>query len=248
MAGDGGRAALAHTSLHSGSLHVRARLAHQAHARAPAARRLAPRARHDATLHVHTLRTGMTTFGEGANAMAVLFFVVLYCLGLDSTFAWAETVTAYAKDYFALRGAMPAPWKILAVQCLLFFVVGLPFCTRLGGALLDVTDHFSVAYVLLLGNFIELVMFNCDFHWERFLRAIRQATASATKPAGRVLWPSWWWKLSLRVAAPLLTLGLFLDLLYEDLRVRMHPPTRARCPLPRAHAHASGRGEDVGGT
>ena len=47
---------------------------------------------------------------------------------------------------------------------------------RLGSALLDITDHFSVAYVLLLGNFIELVMFNLDFGWARFEQVGRRVS------------------------------------------------------------------------
>jgi len=37
---------------------------------------------------------GMRTFGDGTNVMSVIFFMVLFTLGLDSTFAWTETFTS----------------------------------------------------------------------------------------------------------------------------------------------------------
>ena len=46
-----------------------------------------------------------------------LFFAVLFCLGLDSTFAWAETVHAYIDDHLKARGRHVPAWKILAILC-----------------------------------------------------------------------------------------------------------------------------------
>ena len=95
----------------------------------------------------------------------------------------------------------------MGCSCTVFFLVGLPFCTRLGGAILDVTDHFAIPYTLLLGCFVELCMFHLDFGWHRLARAIRNATVSAKRPRGRQL-SERYWQLCLRVFAPLLTLGL----------------------------------------
>ena len=89
--------------------------------------------------------------------------------------------------------------------------------------------------MLLLGNFIELCMFHRDFGWARFVRAIRNATVSARRPFGRTLWPEPFWKLTLRFAAPLLTLALFVDLLVADLLRAargLDPPTPGRPTSP----------------
>jgi hypothetical protein len=44
---------------------------------------------------------------------------------------------------------------VVLFTCVLFFLVGLPFCTRRGNEVLDVTDHFGLPYFLLLGARIE---------------------------------------------------------------------------------------------
>ncbi len=87
--------------------------------------------------------------------MAVLFFICLVCLGLDSTFAWAETAMCYVQDGLAACGSPRPKWQIVAIVSLALFVAGLPFTTRGGNELLDVVDRFGVSYFLLLGSFIE---------------------------------------------------------------------------------------------
>merc|ERR1711988_1655181 len=46
---------------------------------------------------------GMQTFGDAKHVIAVLFFLTLLTLGLDSTFAWAETWISYVDDFWRHR-------------------------------------------------------------------------------------------------------------------------------------------------
>ena len=165
-----------------------------------------------------SIADGVTTFGAGANAMAVLFFAMLLSLGLDSTFAWAETFVCYIDDFFiSLRRPRPK-WQIVAFACSLLFLAGLPFCTRGGLALLDVTDRYGVSYYLLGGCFLEICMFHLDFGWDRLAAHVKQATVgNRATPNGRVFWPVAFWKLCLYVTVPVFTAVLFVQLWVQDL-------------------------------
>lgn len=165
-----------------------------------------------------SIADGVCTFGAGANAMAVLFFAMLLSLGLDSTFAWAETFVCYIDDFFlSIRRPRPK-WQIVAFACSLLFVAGLPFCTRGGLELLDVTDRYGVSYYLLGGCFLEICMFHLDFGWDRLAAHVRQATVgNKATPKGRTFWPAAFWKLCLYVTVPVFTVVLFVQLWVQDL-------------------------------
>ena len=102
--------------------------------------------------------------------------------------------------------------------CDVLFCLGLPFCTRGGLELLDVVDRFGVSYFLLLGCFLEIMMFHADFGWRRLAAHVRIATLGSVRtPSGRGFAPQLYWKLCLCVTAPLFTGLLFIQLLVEDL-------------------------------
>lgn len=94
----------------------------------------------------------MRAFGSAANVFSVLFFVVLLSLGLDSTFAWAETFNSYIDDALIAYGRPQPKWKITVFSSALLFLVGLPFCTRMGSELLDVVDHYVRCGILEAGS------------------------------------------------------------------------------------------------
>ena len=107
---------------------------------------------------------------------------------------------------------------MVAFACSLLFVAGLPFCTRAGLELLDVTDRYGVSYYLLGGCFVEICMFHLDFGWDRLAAHVRQATlGNKATPNGRTFQPVWFWKLCLYVTVPAFTVVLFLQLWVQDL-------------------------------
>ena len=108
----------------------------------------------------------------------------------------------------------------MLATCACFFLVGLPFCTRLGNELLDVVDHYAVSYFLLFGCFLEAVMFALDVGWQRIAAALRLATAgNPSTPNGRFLAPHpLFWRGCLYVTVPVFTLFLFVQLWVTDLQ------------------------------
>jgi solute carrier family 6 amino acid transporter-like protein 5/7/9/14 len=51
-----------------------------------------------------TIAEAMQYFGDLSNVMSVLFFVMLLTLGLDSAYAWLETVVSYVADFMEEYG------------------------------------------------------------------------------------------------------------------------------------------------
>lgn len=164
---------------------------------------------------------GMQTFGAGANAMSVIFFMVLFTLGLDSTFAWAETFVSYVQDFFASSGSKVKPSRstIVGTVCVLFFLTGLFYCTRMGNELLDVVDHYVISYFLLFGVAVEAVMFTLDFGWRRLEVHVKASTlGNPATPGGQDVVPSWFWWAAIPATLPAMSLLLFAYMLYDDIR------------------------------
>lgn len=136
---------------------------------------------------------GMKTFGPATNVMSVLFFTMLVALGLDSSFAWIETIVIIVQDWARERGHQVGKLKLTAATCAGLFVVGLIYCTRGGNAVLDVVDHFVGSMFLLFGCALEAIALRFGFDFTRILQGIKTATATPELPGGRhVHFPGLW--------------------------------------------------------
>lgn len=165
-----------------------------------------------------TIAEGITYFGAAANAMSVLFFTMLLMLGLASSFAWCQTIVAIVGDTTRDSNWPVRHSQIVAGVCTILFLFGLPFCTQKGGELLETVDHFVGTLALLLGCFVEAMMFNFDVGWERLALALKQATVGNKRtPSGRNLWPLPFWRLCLHVTAPMATLALAVYVFAQDV-------------------------------
>jgi len=162
----------------------------------------------------------MESFGPARNFMSVLFFVMLLTLGLDSAFAWTETLVSIMDDTMAMMGYRKLPtWKSSLIVSVALFLAGLVYTTRMGNQVLDVVDHYVGILFLLVLVFFESVMLNVDFGWERLEKALRGATRGLKGlPEGRGLFPKYLCRLDFHVAVPALTFVLAIYTFVGDLR------------------------------
>merc|ERR1719312_1843829 len=70
---------------------------------------------------------------------SILFFLMLFTLGLDSQFAIVETILTGILDY--CPNLRPRKTLVVAGVCFFGFFVGLPFCCPGGSYLLDLVDY-----------------------------------------------------------------------------------------------------------
>merc|ERR1711957_326390 len=143
-----------------------------------------------------TLADAMGTFGGAKNIMAVILFVTLLTLGLDSTFAWVETLVSYVDDaQRAFNANRPAEKKMVVPKIastgfvsVILFLFGLPFCARMGLELLDTVDNYVGLMFLLFSVFIEGILFPVHFGFDRFEMALKTACGVTMGPVQRAYW------------------------------------------------------------
>lgn len=153
----------------------------------------------------------MQGYGRFANVASVLFFLTLLTLGLDSTFAWAETFVSIADDYCRGKGWKTPKIGIVIIICLTGFLLGLPYCTPLGSCLLDVVDHYVGSIFLLFACCFEAVVFTLGYTWTRLAAGLRSTT-------GKELRPTRFYQFLLGFVIPCATGLLALHLISANLR------------------------------
>lgn len=180
-----------------------------------------------------TMAEAMQYFGPAANVMSVLFFFMLFLLGLDSAYAMLETLVAYVEDFLrgqqqkqpeqeqqASEGRSTHPIVPINLVCtIVLAMVGLLFTTRLGSQLLDLMDHYVGGIFLLCVALVESIMLNVDFGWKRLAYALTKATyGNPATPKGRTLFPYWLCRLDFHLTVPAFTGLLGCYWIYSDIQ------------------------------
>jgi len=139
-----------------------------------------------------------------ANFFAIIFFLALILLGIDSAFSMLEAGLASIVDKTRWsRG------KVLPVICVCGFLVGLIFCTQSGDPWLSTIDHYVNSYfgVLAIG-LIECIALGWIFDLKR-LRA--HANERSDWKIGK------WWEWNIKLVIPIILAVIMVWTLYYDL-------------------------------
>merc|ERR1711963_881619 len=135
----------------------------------------------------------------GAWIWAVLFFFMLFFLGLDSEFALLETaLTAIYDAYPKLRNHKV---KITALSCGTCYLLGLPCTSRAGAYILDIMDTYGAGFAVLWIAFNECVGFMWIYGVRNFCRDIKLMLGHE---------PNWFWKITWAIVAPLFLLKILI--------------------------------------
>ena len=184
------------------------------------------------------LAEGVSLFGSGSNIFSLFFFFMLLTLGLDSTFAWMETLITYSDDWVTERrtrlGGLEWCTKpvIVGLYCVFFFLVGLLYCTPLGGPLLDVVDNWAGSYIMIAICFFESIMLSWWWTWDRLVLNLQNATKGLPGlPNGRVLGRFSYWRVTMMFTAPVLCL-VCSKMLKEETHTRHTRPSTDDVHLP----------------
>lgn len=102
---------------------------------------------------------------------ALLFFLMLITLGLDSEFALVETVTTSFLDQFpSLR---KRKWAIIVGTCFIGFILGLPLTTNGGIFLLELMDYYAGGWNVLVIACCECICIAYFYGFPRYKEDIR---------------------------------------------------------------------------
>jgi len=134
-----------------------------------------------------------------ASVWAVLFFFMLFFLGLDSEFALLETaLTAIYDGYPKLRNHKV---KITFVSCLICYLLGLPCTSKAGAFVLDLMDTYGAGFAVLWIAFNECVGFMWIYGVRNFCKDIKLMLGAE---------PGWFWKITWAIVSPLFLLVILI--------------------------------------
>ncbi|RVE42750.1 hypothetical protein evm_012574 [Chilo suppressalis] len=145
----------------------------------------------------------------GSTFWALIFFMMLLTLGLDSSFGGSEAIITALSDEFPPIGRH----RELFVACLftLYFFVGLASCTKGGFYFFQLLDRYAAGYSILVAVFFEAIAVSWIYGTERFCEDIRDMIGFR---------PGLYWRVCWRFAAPafLLFITAYGLLDYEPLQ------------------------------
>ncbi|XP_062942127.1 sodium-dependent neutral amino acid transporter B(0)AT1 [Cynocephalus volans] len=155
---------------------------------------------------------------------AVLFFIMIFCLGLSSMFGNTEGVVVPLQDL----KAMPAKWPkelCTGLICLGMFLLGLVFTLNSGQYWLSLMDSYAGSIPLLVIAFCEMVAVVYVYGVDRFNRDIEFMIGHK---------PNIFWQVTWRVVSPLIMLVIVLFFLVvkvnEDLIYSVWDPSYEEFP------------------
>jgi solute carrier family 6 (neurotransmitter transporter, glycine) member 5/9 len=150
----------------------------------------------------------------GAPFWAVIFFLMLLTLGLDSEFAMVEVFITSILD--VLPKYRRHKHYFILVSCLLLFAAGILMTTRSGIYWLDLFDNYSSGFAILTLGILECVCIGWVYGFDNFSKDI----ALMLGPQFIKSFMYWYFYFTWKFLAPISCLGLiiFSFIKYEPLQ------------------------------
>ncbi|MFB6212240.1 MAG: sodium-dependent transporter [Candidatus Magasanikbacteria bacterium] len=137
--------------------------------------------------------------------VAVLFFVTLLTLAIDSAFSLLEAFSSAIKD----RLPTVSTEKIVLALSSIGALVGLLFITEGGIRFLDTLDHFVVNYGLVIIALIESLLVG----WTKKGEELKEFIKSKSE-----VWLGRWWGISIKYLTPLFLITLLVTNAYKEFQ------------------------------
>ncbi|XP_033755570.1 sodium- and chloride-dependent GABA transporter 1-like [Pecten maximus] len=118
---------------------------------------------------------------------AVLFFLMLLALGIDSQFGTFETVSSGLVDAFPrLLGKRKV--LLTAALSLVLFILGLPFTTNGGMYIFQLVDWYAASLCVMLTCFLECIIVGWLYGADRFSRDVELMMGRPVPVIIRICW------------------------------------------------------------
>ncbi|XP_056383901.1 sodium- and chloride-dependent glycine transporter 2 [Hyla sarda] len=118
---------------------------------------------------------------------AIIFFLMLLTLGLDTMFATIETIVTSVSDEFPKYLRTHKPLFTL-VCCVAFFIMGFPMITQGGIYMLQLVDTFAASYSLVIIAIFELVGISYVYGLQRFCEDIEMMIGFQPNRFWKICW------------------------------------------------------------
>ncbi|CAG9815445.1 unnamed protein product [Phaedon cochleariae] len=135
----------------------------------------------------------------GSIFWALIFFMMLLTLGLDSSFGGSEAIITALSDEFPKIGRH----REIFVACLftIYFVVGLASCSQGGFYFFHLLDRYAAGYSMLFAVFFEAIAVSWIYGTQRFCDDIKDMIGFS---------PGYYWRFCWKFAAPLFLLFIIV--------------------------------------
>ncbi|XP_069112954.1 sodium-dependent proline transporter-like isoform X2 [Argopecten irradians] len=118
---------------------------------------------------------------------AVIFFFMLFMVGLDSQFGSLETFISALTDRFP-NTLGKRKYSLLIVVFLLYFSTGMIFTTQGGIYIFQFIDWYLTAFIIFVVAFLECIIAGWIYGAERISRDIQLMTGSKASAFVRISW------------------------------------------------------------
>ena len=117
------------------------------------------------------------TLMPGSTIWAILFFLMLFFLGIDTEFAFMETIAAYFEDEkIQIFGKVPRIEVTRVIVVVALFIAGFPLNFDGGFHFLAFYDDYSTIVPLLVSALLECVVFGWIFGTDKIEAMIQKTT------------------------------------------------------------------------
>ncbi|NWH56076.1 S6A18 protein, partial [Geococcyx californianus] len=154
----------------------------------------------------------------GSQAWAILFFIMLFSLGLSSMFGNIEGVFTPLLELRVISKSIPKE-LLSGIICLICFLIALCFTLGSGSYWIDIFDRYAGSVPLLVIAFFEVIGVAYIYNIKRFGKDVKWMT-------GRKL--NLYWQITWRFISPLLLLIVFMA--FVTLQIQKPPSYAAWNP------------------
>uniref|UniRef100_T1GHD0 Transporter n=1 Tax=Megaselia scalaris TaxID=36166 RepID=T1GHD0_MEGSC len=144
----------------------------------------------------------------GSTFWALIFFMMLLTLGLDSSFGGSEAIITALSDEFPKIGKNREIF--VAGLFSIYFLVGLASCSQGGFYFFQLLDKYAAGYSILVAVFFEAIAVSWIYGTERFCEDIRDMIGFS---------PGAYWRICWKFVAPIFLLSIIVYglIFYEPL-------------------------------
>lgn len=100
----------------------------------------------------------------GSNIWAIMFFVMLVSVGIDSIFATFDFMRSFLFTEFPVLQTTVRKEIFALIVVILYFTFGLMFCLQQGIYIFEIFDHYAVGLPLLFLQFCNVYIIGWKFN------------------------------------------------------------------------------------
>ena len=112
----------------------------------------------------------------GSNLWAILFFVMLVTVGIDSIFATFDFMQVFLFSEFPILRTIVRKEVFALIIVILYFTCGLMFCLQQGIYIFELFDHYAVGLPLLFLQLLNVIVIGWKFDLAKLDRLVTENT------------------------------------------------------------------------